>query len=1119
MNIMPSADPVEVTAFEAANSRAYLKAVFAAWAEGQTVMALPEGAGARKVPGTSVLERRSFPADTGWFEDALPERPAEDRALIAFSSGTTGRPKAILIRHGALQDVVARINGAMGVDETIREYLGVPVTYSFGFGRARAVAAAGGAAFLPENGFDPGEINRMLGAGEINAVSAVPTLWRVLLANKGTISGESAQNLKWIEIGSQWMSAEEKLALRRLFPNAKIVQHYGLTEASRTTLLDISEAPEDRLDSVGQAVGATEIAIDGEGRIQTRGPHIAEGLVSGAGIKPVVNAEGWLTTSDKGRIDDGWLTYEGRIDELINAGGLKIDPTAFEQAVNSALGVPGAVAAGRLADDLRGEKVLVALRQDAGLARADVAKAAGDVAEGLGLTGTGAFELREVAAIPVTETGKVKRADLADLPDLAASTATAAPTPQAATGSKTADLKALWGEILGVDEVPTDKSFYDLGGDSLSALTAIVKMESLGIDADTARGIFAGKTIAEMTGEEEAVTEPSAPAPTGKTAELQALWGEILGVDTVPTDKSFYDLGGDSLSALTAIVKMESLGIEADTARGIFAGKTIAEMTGEETPAPAAPVAPAPTGKAAELQALWAEILGLETVATDKSFYDLGGDSLSALTAIVKMESLGIDADTARGIFAGKTIADMAGEDVPAPKAPPATGKAAELQALWGEILGVDTVPTDKSFYDLGGDSLSALTAIVKMESLGIEAETARGLFAGKSIADLAGEDVPAPAPAAPTPPKPAAPAPEATPIPSGPALTLAETVNAVHAARGVLVLWVVVVHWLPAVLTRLGDNTLWIYDALIPAWRFGTPGFAMVFGMGIGALGLHHYMSNPAMFRKSTRFNTKLIVGGVLLLGLAKLMIATVEGTLGDRVVMSGLLYSAITYYALAMLTLPLIVRVLTLGPNRLLTIFVTGAACMIIHEILVALFADASPNAVLEFIKITFTAKYGYFRMTGFVMVGVAIGWLFRRYHREPDVIRDMVLYGLALMALGLVGVIQDRSATPGLDFDNVYLWHLSIYAGAALLVLVGFAWTNRAGGVTTQPLKWLNAFAIASGILALPIFVGHELIWALKQLSDALGVPDAIGLLVLLGIFFGGMFVAYRRLLKFL
>jgi len=850
--------PIETAAFEAANSRAYLHAVFQAWAEGKCVMAQGTAARGKTVPGISIGSRESFEPDPGWFEADMPLRPAEDRALIAFSSGTTGQPKAILLSHGALQDVVSRINGAMGVTSEIREYLGVPVTYSFGFGRARAVASAGGRAFLPEHGFDPSEIARMLATDEINAVSAVPTLWRVLLANKGTISQESAQKLRWIEIGSQWMTAAEKLELRQLFPNAKIVQHYGLTEASRTTFLDISAAPEDRLDSVGRAVGDVEIAIDDEGRIRTRGPHIATGLIQEAGVKSVTDAEGWLTTSDRGRIEEGWLYYEGRVDELINSGGLKIDPTAFEAAINTALGVPGAVAAGRLSDPLRGEKVLIALKEAAGLDRDAVTQTVTREAARIGLTGNGAFELREVTDIPVTETGKIQRAKLADLPDITKAVSSAA---------------------------------------------------------------------------------PSVAADDPRSAELQQLWGEILKLDTVPIDKGFYDLGGDSLSALTAIMKMESLGIEADVARGIFEGKTIAELA------------------------------GLETSAPDR---------------------------------------------------------------------------------------------------------------------------------------------------PKAPVLSLSEAAHVVHGARGVLVLWVVLIHWFPSLLQRLGDNTMWIYEALTPAWRFGTPGFAMVFGLGVGALGLHHYQSNPERFRKNAWFNARLIIAGICFMAVVNLFITFAEGTFGERIPMSGLFYSAITYYALAMLTLPWMVWLALKGPNRVLTILSIGAGAWIIHSILREYVAPLQPPAFFEFLKITFTAKYGYFRMTGFVMVGMAIGYLFRRHHDAPGLLRDMILAGLVLIAFG--GVAVHQSNAPLSDFNNVYLWHLAIYAGVALLVLSVFVALNRAGGPKNRLINRLNAFAIASGILALPIFVGHEVIGGLKRLLDALGAPDLLSLVGLLSIFCAILAVAYVKLMRF-
>lgn len=858
--------PVAVTAFEAANSRSYVKAVFAAWAAGETTMALPESAGDRVVPGVSVTRREAFDPDPGWVAAELPRRPATDRAHIAFSSGTTGQPKAILLSHGAFSDVVDRINAAMEVNGSIREYLGVPVTFSFGFGRARAVAAAGGQAYLPEHGFDPTEIARMLAANEINAVSAVPTLWRILLAHKDTISAESARNLRWIEIGSQWMTAEEKHALRSLFPNARILQHYGLTEASRTALLDISEAPYERLESVGRAVGSVEIDIDDQGRIRTRGGHVAEGLVTEAGITAVTDADGWLTSTDMGRLDDGWLYYGGRADELINSGGVKIDPTAFEQAVNATLGQPGAVAAGRMTDPLRGEKVLLAYADP--LDRDTITAAASQVAEKMGLSARGTFDLRQVAAIPLTATGKVRRAELADLPEVAA----AGP---------------------------------DLGTDSETDLQS------------------------EATPAED---------PTGKTAQVQALWASILGTDTVPLDRSFYDLGGDSLSALTAILRMEAIGIDAETARGIFDGKTILDLVG-------------------------------------------GGDAPA---------------------------------EAPAPNA-----------------------------------------------------------------------------------------------------LRLADGLNAVHGTRGFLVLWVVLINWLPGLLMRLGDGATALLDQLAPLWRFGTPGFAMVFGIGIGALGLHLYDTNRALFLKNTRLNALIVLGGVLVLGAARLALAFRLDRLDDRIVLSGLFYSVLTYFALALLAMPLILRLLNMGANRLLTILALAAGAMVIHEALAAWLAQAQPPAFLEFLKLILTAKYGIFRMTGYVMVGVAIGWLFRRHHATPGIIGTLALSGLVLAGFGAVGLYQAAPANLRASFSLPDLWHLAIYAGLILVILSGFSLLNRSGH---SALAGLSAFATVTGILALPIFIANEIVLVVKAFIDTYAVPELVSLGLLMVLFVGGFGLVYIRLMRF-
>ncbi|SEN60719.1 AMP-binding enzyme [Sphingomonas gellani] len=132
--------------------------------------------------GIVATERVEVAPGDGWFSRAVAPRHDDAPAQIAFTSGTTGTPKAILLSHRTSGDVTDRLIDIMALDRSIREYVGVPVTFSFGFGCIRAIAAAGGAAFLPERGFRVDELAAMLESGQINALSAVPTPLRVALA-------------------------------------------------------------------------------------------------------------------------------------------------------------------------------------------------------------------------------------------------------------------------------------------------------------------------------------------------------------------------------------------------------------------------------------------------------------------------------------------------------------------------------------------------------------------------------------------------------------------------------------------------------------------------------------------------------------------------------------------------------------------------------------------------------------------------------------------------------------------------------------------------------------------------------------------------------------------------
>lgn len=485
----------DIAVIAAKSSPAFVRKVFDLYAQGRLFAIQrddtaddPRFAGAERIT-------LDDPAP-GWVTESFTPIRSDDPAQVVFSSGTEGLPKAIVLSHRNLADVVDRLNDVMQVTSEIREYIGVPVTYSFGLGRARAVATAGGRAYIPRS-FDPGEIRRMLEAGEINAISAVPSLWRVVLANRQVLA-PVADRVRWIEIGSQFMSAEDKQAMRDLFPNARIVQHYGLTEASRSTFLDVSAARAEELESVGPVDGPVGVRINEDGAICLKGDHLAIGILApDGGLDPLITPDGWLITKDKGEIRDGHLYFLGRLDDQINISGIKIAAEAIEREIAEMVtGVADRFAVTGVADPMRGEVLLVAV-EDAIADKAPLIEAAARVVlDGKSVSAGGVLNMMQVAELPRTGTNKLRRAALREAWSPAAAPVAAGDAPDLSADE--ARVAALWQQVMNVPAVRPDQCFYDLGGDSLSSIHVSLTMEGAGLNRESVRATLEGQPLSQV---------------------------------------------------------------------------------------------------------------------------------------------------------------------------------------------------------------------------------------------------------------------------------------------------------------------------------------------------------------------------------------------------------------------------------------------------------------------------------------------------------------------------------------------------------------------------------------------------------------------------------------------
>ncbi|MET0588110.1 MAG: AMP-binding protein [Novosphingobium sp.] len=511
---------ITATALVTRNSLSYIENVFALNEARQPLVNVPDEPFANALTGLQI-DRCIVPDEgTGWFAENHPLIRDDRPAQVTFTSGTEGKPKGIVLTYSNLADAAERIIDQMGLTPEVREYVGVPVTYSFGIGRIRAVSAAGGQSYLPSRGFDPLELARMLKEGQVNALSAVPTLLRILLHTPAVI-GDAGKKLRWLEIGSQYMTGAEKRGIRELFPNARIVQHYGLTEASRSTFLQISEVPDELLESVGQAVGETEVGISAAGRIRIRGPHVARWRVDGDQLQDLCGPDGWLETSDLGHMEGGYLYYDGRADDLINIGGIKINPDALQARISQLLGQGGKIVVAKVPDSLRGEGVLV-VAESTDLAVDRLRSASDDALQELGVHAGDALHVRIMTAIPQTATGKPLRRLLTEEFIQMNEAAAADPVADRVADPRADDVQAFFGQMFPGRRIGPDDSFETMGGDSLTYIQF-----SLGFE----------DRFGPLPSEWESLTVAELQKSTGTTSGKAGFWRKL---DSATLTRAFF---------------------------------------------------------------------------------------------------------------------------------------------------------------------------------------------------------------------------------------------------------------------------------------------------------------------------------------------------------------------------------------------------------------------------------------------------------------------------------------------------------------------------------------------------------------------------------------------------
>ncbi|GLY71518.1 AMP-binding protein [Amycolatopsis taiwanensis] len=276
---------------------------------------------------------------------SLPDSVSDDIAVVITTSGSTGRPKKTMLSRNSLRASAAGVRRALGGPGGW--LLTLPPSYVAGFQVvARSVLFDSPVVCLDGSaGFTTGEFvdaSRKLHASR-RYVSVVPTQLRRMVADPA--ARDELSRFDAVLVGGARLDPATADQAR---PVATIRTTYGMTETCGGCVYD------------GIALDGVRMRIVG-GEVHLGGPVLADGYLDDDRLTAAAFYEDssgrWYRTADRGRFENGRLEIEGRLDDVINTGGVKVPPRAVDECIESCSGVEESLTFG-IPDDEWGEAVV-----------------------------------------------------------------------------------------------------------------------------------------------------------------------------------------------------------------------------------------------------------------------------------------------------------------------------------------------------------------------------------------------------------------------------------------------------------------------------------------------------------------------------------------------------------------------------------------------------------------------------------------------------------------------------------------------------------------------------------------------------------------------------------------
>lgn len=284
----------------------------------------------------------------------------DDIAEMIFTTGTTGKPKGVMLSYGAVRNILLNTIEGVGITSQDILLMALPLNHSLGLRDLRAYLWLG-ASIILQNGFTfIDDIEKNINQYHCTGMTLVPATAAKIRVQMQDDFSRVLNRLRYIEVGAGSLTVAQRKELPVLLTDVQIVNTWGSSECGGAIFLKVNEVYKDakKVSALGKPlpnVSVRALSTSGEemqptednpGKLSVKGGMVMSGYWNRPELSVETIVDGWLLTNDLVYFEDGYVYMLGRADDIINVGGEKVSPIEIENAAGQFPGIYECACAG-----------------------------------------------------------------------------------------------------------------------------------------------------------------------------------------------------------------------------------------------------------------------------------------------------------------------------------------------------------------------------------------------------------------------------------------------------------------------------------------------------------------------------------------------------------------------------------------------------------------------------------------------------------------------------------------------------------------------------------------------------------------------------------------------------